>query len=160
MIALMIAAVVSNIPPALVPPPNATLALSLRGRGVQIYVCEARDTPGQFGWRLSAPQATLLDAEGHAAGRHFAGPTWQAVDGSQVVGQARAKVASPDPSAVDWLLLSAKAASGPGVFGRVTYVQRLNTQGGQPPAAGCDGTSLGNQVRKPYSAEYDFYTGS
>ena len=157
MIALMIAAV-SVVPPQLTAPSGSVLARSLRGRGVQVYACEARDGPGQYGWRLTGPEATLLDAQGHAAGRHFAGPTWRDEDGGEVVGQVQAQAASPDASAVDWLLLSAKSASGPGVFGRTTYVQRLDTSGGRPPAGGCDGARLGDQVRVPYSARYTFYT--
>ena len=51
-------------------------AIELRGTGAQVYTCEA--SPSGFGWRLKAPEATLLDDAGAKAGWHFAGPTWQA----------------------------------------------------------------------------------
>ena len=77
--------------------------------------------------------------------------------GGQVIGEVRAKAASPDASAIDWLLLSAKSANGAGVLGTVSYVQRLNTVGGQAPASDCSGANAGEETRVPYSAEYDFY---
>jgi hypothetical protein len=138
-------------------PDGMTLAQRAEGRGVQTYVCEGvADTPGRYAWRLLAPDATLTDADGKRIGRHFAGPTWQGVDGGQVVGQAKAKSPSPD-GAIDWLLVEAKSNSGPGLFGRVRYVQRLATKGGLAPTRPCTGDNLGDQVRTPYSAEYDFY---
>ncbi|MGC1300991.1 MAG: DUF3455 domain-containing protein [Caulobacteraceae bacterium] len=162
MIAALIAALAAAAPVApaeLAVPAGSALALRAEGRGVQIYVCEQHaDQPGQYGWRFVAPQATLLDADGKAIGRHYAGPTWQGADGGKVVGEMRAKMASPDASAIDWLLLSAKSATGgPSVIGRASYVQRLATVGGQSPASGCTGDNLGDQIRVPYSAEYDFY---
>ena len=36
----------------------------------------------------AAPDASLLDAKGQVIGKHFAGPSWQANDGSIVVGEA------------------------------------------------------------------------
>jgi hypothetical protein len=163
MIALLIAALAAAPPAApasLAVPAGATLALRAEGRGVQIYVCEQHpDQPQQFGWRLTGPQATLLDADGKAVGRHFAGPTWQGQDGGKVVGEVKAKAASPNGTAIDWLLLSAKSATGgPGVIGRASFIQRLSTIGGLPPTRVCSGDNLGDQVRVPYSAEYDFYT--
>ena len=162
MIATLIAALAATAPAApvqLAVPAGAVLALRAEGRGVQTYACEQpADSPGQYGWRFVAPQATLLDAGGKAIGRHYAGPTWEAADGGKVVGEVRAKAASPDAASIDWLLLSAKATSGPGLFARVVFVQRLNTVGGQAPTKTCNGDNLGDQIRVPYSAEYDFYT--
>ena len=100
-----------------------------------------------------------MPAQGRCDLRHYAGPTWQGLDGGKVTGEVLAKAASPDASAIDWLLLSAKTASGgPSVIGRASFIQRLATVGGQPPAGGCNGDNLGDQIRVPYSAEYDFYT--
>jgi hypothetical protein len=62
---------------------------------------------------------------------HFAGPTWQALDGSLVVGNA-AKATdfpAPDQDGVDWLLIPAQSTSGNGLFSKVTYIQRLYTTG-------------------------------
>lgn len=154
-----IAAVSAPIPPSLAVPATASLVLRAQGRGVQIYVCAARpDQSARYEWRFVAPQANLFSAEGARIGRHYAGPSWEGVDGGKVVGEVRAKAASPDASAIDWLLLSAKSANGAGVLGTVSYVQRLNTVGGQAPASDCSGANAGEETRVPYSAEYDFYT--
>ena len=44
---------------------------------------------------------------------------------------------------------------GPGIFARTTYIQRVNTVGGRAPSTA--GTSNGQIVRVPYTAEYYFY---
>ena len=63
--------------------------------------------------------------------------------------------ASPDPTAIDWLLLRAVETSGPGVFSPVTYIQRVNTTGGKAPTT--PGSFIGEVVDAPYTAEYYFY---
>ncbi len=90
---------------------------------------------------------------------HFGGPTWEALDGSSVVGDA-AKAQhfkAPDPDGVDWLLLPAKSNAGNGLFSQVTYIQRLFTDGGQAPAGGCDQAHEQSEVLVEYSAQYFFY---
>ena len=52
--------------------------------GVQIYSCNA--TAGGFAWAFVAPRANLYDDHGRLTMTHFGGPTWQARDGSSVVG--------------------------------------------------------------------------
>ena len=56
--------------------------IELRGTGAQVYTCEA--SPSGFAWRLKAPDAALMDGTGAEVGHHFAGPSWQASDGSTV----------------------------------------------------------------------------
>ena len=36
-------------------------------------------------------------------------------------------------------------------------IQRVNTKGGKPPAAGCDVDHVDKEVRSAYSADYNFY---
>ena len=74
----------------------------------------------------------------------------------KVVG-ARVAAATVDPTAIPWLLLSAKSTAGPGIFADVTYVQRVNTAGGLAPTTDCDADHLGQAVPVPYTAEYFFY---
>ena len=92
----------SPLPAELSPPAGATVAFELVAEGVQIYACEA----GSAGpaWTLKAPEAALAEPDGTPAGRHGAGPTWTAVDGSAVKG-VKVAAATPDPSAIPWLLL-------------------------------------------------------
>jgi len=69
----------------------------------------------------------------------------------------RASENSPDPSAISWLRLSAESNSGSGIFAKTVSIQRLGTNGGKPPADGCDSAHAGTQVRVPYTAQYYFY---
>jgi hypothetical protein len=75
--------------------------VAYQGTGVQIYQC------GPDGnWLFQAPRASLYDDEGNLVAEHLAGPTWQAADGSTVVGRVISKV-TPDATAIPWLLLEA-----------------------------------------------------
>ena len=65
-----------------------------------------------------------------------------------------------DPNGVDWLLLQAISNEGSGLFSKVTYIQRLYTDGGKPPAGGCDSAHNQEQVLVEYSAHYLFYVHS
>ena len=126
--------------------------------GVQIYRCRAnKDDSGHFEWQLKAPEADLFDKAGHRIGKHYAGPTWEGNDGSQVTGEVAARANSPDPNAIAWLLLSAKSTSGTGIFSSVRFIQRLHTAGGNAPAEGCNQASVDREVRVPYTADYWFY---
>lgn len=147
------------VPDAIKTPDGQTLSLKLVASGVQIYTCKpVADTAVHYQWALRAPQADLYDLAGRRMGRHFAGPTWEALDGSTVVGQVQAHADSPDPNAIPWLLLTATSRSSVGVFGAVQFVQRLNTVGGKAPADGCSAGTAGTEARIPYSAEYYFYS--
>ncbi len=147
-------------PPELQVPPNSSLVLKARGKGVQIYECQSKpDDAHAFAWKLKAPDADLFDDAGQKVAHHFAGPTWQASDGSSVFGSVMAKSDAPDPDAVPWLLLTT-VAKGPGLFARVMHVQRLDTSGGKAPASGCDAAKAKAkaETRVPYEATYYFYS--
>jgi len=106
-------------------------------------------------WVFTAPEATLYEQREEVAGTHYAGPTWEALDGSTVVA-ARAAAATPDPTAIPWLLLRAVSHGGAGTMSRVTYVQRVATTGGLAPSSGCDAAAVGTVSRVPYTATYCF----
>jgi hypothetical protein len=139
--------------PSVALPAGHGLAFALDATGVQIYTC-AQGASGPA-WTFTAPEAQLLDAPGRPAGTHFAGPTWRALDGSAVAG-ARVAGATPDPTAIPWLLLRATSHSGNGRMGDVTFVQRVATRGGVAPVGGCDAGHLGATARVPYDAVYCF----
>jgi hypothetical protein len=155
-----LAAVPPEAPDKLKPPAGQVLALEVQGVGVQIYVCGARkDDATKLEWTLKAPEADLFDAGGKRVGRHYGGPTWEAGDGSKVVGEVTARDDGPDTHAIPWLLLSAKSTSGSGLLSRTTSVQRLRTVGGKAPTDGCaQAADAGREVRIPYQAAYYFYT--
>jgi len=147
----------ADVPEALRAPAGERLVLRAHAQGAQIYVCAAA-TDGQPKWTLKAPDAELRDERGALIGHHFAGPTWTYRDGSEVTGKAVARVDSPSPDSVPWLLVTAVSHSGHGVLERVTGIQRIHTHGGQPPAAAqCDASRENAQARSPYSADYYFY---
>jgi len=149
-----------QVPENLQVPAGNEATFRARAAGVQIYVCNpSAADPTQFAWSFKAPEAKLLGARGRVVGVHYAGPTWES-ERSKVVGAMLQSAPSPDPDAIPWLLLQAKSTTGPGVFDRVTFVQRLRTGGGKAPATGCDAASVGRELRVPYTAEYVFYRGT
>jgi hypothetical protein len=136
-------------------PPGATLLLDAAAQGVQIYKCEP--ATGGYHWVFTAPDAALFDAAGRQIGTHFAGPTWQAEDGSKIVGEIVAQAPSLEPHAIPWLLLRVKARDGQGILSSVELVRRVDTQGGVAPATMCDATQAATQARMRYTARYLFY---
>ena len=128
--------------------------VAYQGKGEQIYQC------GPDGkWLLQAPRANLYDDEGNLVAEHFSGPTWQAADGSTVVGRVIFRSVTPDATAIPWLLLEAASNTGVGSFSRVKYIQRLNTVGGKAPSEPCEGSEL-LEVRLLGTLRFPFAEGS
>ena len=153
----------AQVPPPQVPdilkvPDGHKVILKALGKGVQIYGCKATAAdPGKFEWSFKAPEADLTNKHGKKIAKHYKGPTWEANDGSKVVGEKKTEIPAPRPGAVPWLLLEAKSNEGTGTFARVTYIQRVDTEGGVAPAAGCDQAHVNTEARVAYSANYYFY---
>jgi hypothetical protein len=145
-----------QVPQQLQPPANEQLLLQVHAKGDQVYTCKGDGA--QFTWTLKAPDAQLFDIKGKLFGKHFAGPSWEATDGSRVIGKAIANAPSPDPDSIPWLLVNIVTHDGTGVLSRATSIQRLNTKGGKPPASGCDASHSGQELRVPYTADYLFYS--
>jgi hypothetical protein len=152
---LSLSVAAQQIPQQIQPPAEEQLLLQVHAKGDQVYTCKSDGA--QFTWTLKAPDAQLFDKTGKPFGKHFAGPTWEANDGSRVVGKAVANVRSPDADSIPWLLINILSREGSGVLSHVTSIQRLNTKGGKPPASGCDASHLGQEARAPYRADYIFY---
>ena len=122
--------------------------------GAQVYACAATaDGPK---WQFVEPQAILYDDHARLIGIHFAGPTWQTLDGSQVKA-AKVDGVTVDPTAIPWLLLK-KTSTTPGRLAATTYIQRLNTRGGLEPAAStCSTATVGSARKVLYTADYRFW---
>jgi hypothetical protein len=124
--------------------------------GVQIYTCTT--VAGGFAWGPATPRADLFDDHGSVIVRHFGGPSWQAKDGSTVVGR-RDRTLSVDATSIPWLRLA--ASSSPGADGDrlagTTYIQRIATTGGLAPAAEQCNASTADAVPVPYTADYVFW---
>ena len=147
----------SDIPPSLQVPAGEKLILQAHATGWQIYTCGA-GPDGKPLWTLKAPDADLHDEKGAVIGHHAAGPSWKYKDGSQVIGKATAHADAPDTKSIPWLLVSAIGHSGDGLFAGVTHIQRVHTEGGQPPAASeCDPAKPSDAARSSYTADYYFY---
>ena len=146
---------VIEVPQALQPASNESLAMTVSARGVQIYECRARKDAGGYEWIFVAPEAVLFDGSGRPAGRHGAGPFWQAEDGSRTVGTVKARADAPVAGAIPWLLLTARNDGPAGSLSRITSIQRINTAGGVAPAGTC---TPGTPARIDYTADYRFFT--
>lgn len=144
-----------EVPKELQPPASEQLLLKVHAQGDQVYTCKGDGA--QFTWMLKAPDAQLFDKDGKLFGKHFAGPSWEANDGSRVTGKAVASAPSPDADSVPWLLLTVASRVGDGVLSHVNSIQRINTRGGKAPLSGCDAAHVGQEMRAPYSADYVFF---
>jgi hypothetical protein len=148
-----------QVPDKLKPRANESLAMIVPAKGVQIYECRARtDQVGGYAWAFVAPEADLFDARGNRIGRHYAGPHWEATDGSKILGTLKERADAPVADAIPWLLLAAKSVGSEGSFSKVTSIQRVNTVGGVAPKASCSQATAGTPARINYTADYYFFT--
>ena len=74
------------VPDKLKPGAGESLAMIVPAKGVQIYECRA-GKDGGYEWAFVAPEADLFDTRGNRIGRHYAGPHWEAADGSKILGE-------------------------------------------------------------------------
>ena len=138
-----------SVPDSLKPAAGESLALVVPAQGDQIYECRAGK------WAFVAPEAELFNRAGKKIGRHYAGPHWESLDGSRIVGAVKARADAPRAGDIPWLLLSAKSVGAEGAFSKVTSIQRVTTMGGSAPIEPC--SQDGRRVRVPYTADYYFY---
>jgi hypothetical protein len=132
-------------------PAGHKVAFVAYAEGVQVYRWNGA------AWSFVAPEAVLYSGDGEddeVVGIHYAGPTWESNSGGRVVAAVIDRC-TPDPDAIPWLLLGRVSSEGPGVFRRVTYIQRVYTVGGLAPAD--PGEFVGEEARVSYSAWYVFY---
>ena len=131
--------------------PGETVVLTAHAEGAQLYECKA-GADGKLAWAFREPIASLL-VDGKTVGRHFAGPTWEHIDGSSVTAKSAGSAPGATANDIPWLKLTVTASHGKGVLSGVTTVQRINTKGGKLDGA-CD--KAGTFKSAPYSAEYVF----
>jgi hypothetical protein len=128
-------------------------------KGVQIYECRVKkEQAGAYEWAFVAPEADLFDERGNRIGKHYAGPHWEAADGSKIMGVVKERADARSPDAIPWLLLAAKSVGPAGSFSRVTSIQRVNTEGGAAPKEGCSQAAVGTTTRVGYTADYYFFS--
>ena len=131
-------------------PEGNELAYRVYASGVQVYWWNG------ISWGFVGPIATLY-ANSRMTGKvgdHYGGPTWKSNSGSLVIGTNPIRC-TPDPDSIPWLRLEAYETDGSGIFNGVTYIQRLNTNGGKAPLE--PGSYDGERAEVPYTTEYYFY---
>jgi len=134
-------------------PSDREPVLQLFAQGVQIFRCEKRDAG--LAWMFRQPEAELLDGSGKVVARHGASFSFEHVDGSRLLSTVAAYDDAPKATDLRWLLLTTRSF-GKGAFEGVTHVQRVNTQGGMPPAR-CAANQLGQLLRVDFRSEFIFY---
>jgi hypothetical protein len=137
--------------PAAIDAPGQTAVATVHAEGAQVYECKA-DAQGKLTWQIREPIATLF-RDGRTIGRHYAGPTWEHMDGSMVVGKVIGIAAGATPRDIPWLRLDVVERRGNGTLSGVTTVQRINTKGGSAQGP-CD--NAGIYLSVPYAADYVF----
>jgi Protein of unknown function (DUF3455) len=148
--ALAPAPAVAQLPAAIDAPGQETVA-KFYATGAQVYECKAGND-GKLAWAFREPIATLL-LDGKTVGHHYAGPTWEHIDGSAVVGRAVGNAPGKTASDIPWLKLEVTAGRGVGILTSTTTVQRINTVGGVHSGA-CD--KAGTFHSAPYATDYVF----
>ena len=145
------------LPEAVRAPSGQKQLMATTGVGEITYECrEKKDMAGQHEWAFVAPVATLYGADRKVVGKYYAGPTWEAADGSKVTGKQLA-VAPASAGSIPLQLVKADPAMGTGAMTGVSYIQRLNTKGGVAPAMACDAMAKGKRQQVAYEADYVFY---
>jgi Protein of unknown function (DUF3455) len=148
----------TELPDAIATPADQKPAFTWHAVGVQIYECKLSDK-GAPAWAFVAPEADLTNDKDQKVGTHGAGPFWMANDGSKIVGAVKGRSPAANVQDIPWLLLTVQSSSGNGKMSSIKSVQRINTEGGQPPATGCSTQAdLGKRNQQGYSSDYVFLT--
>ncbi len=143
-------------PAAIAVPAGNKAVLTLVGAGDLTYECRAKADGSGHEWAFAGPNAVLYDTNRQPMGKYYGGPTWEANDGSKVTGKQLA-VSPGATGSIPLQLVQANPATGSGAMTGVTYIQRVNTQGGVAPKDACAMANMGAKQTVKYQADYVFY---
>ena len=147
----------SVLPAAIVAPTDQKIAFTWQALGTQIYECKMNDK-AEPAWFFIAPEAVLMNAKNEKVGSHGAGPHWMALDGSRIAGAVKGRAPGASAQDIPLLLLEVQSSSGQGKMSGIKSIQRINTEGGQSPAAGCSSAAdLGKRSAQGYTSDYVFW---
>ena len=147
-----------DAPAAVTVPAGHRVAMMTTGMGELTYECRAKaGATDAWEWVFTGPDAMLYDMNKKMVGKYYAGPTWEAADGSKVGGKQLAVAPSPNAGAIPLQLVQAGPAMGSGAMSGVSYIQRLNTMGGVAPMDACGAGMTGMKKTVKYQADYVFY---
>lgn len=148
----------ATLPDAVKVPAGHAVMLETAAAGDITYECRAKTgMPGQFEWVFVGPDAGMKNRAGQVIGRYYGPPaTWESQDGSKVTG-AQVAVAPASAGSIPMQLVKANPATGSGAMQGVSYIQRVNTQGGVAPATPCAASGMGQKQVVKYQADYIFW---
>jgi hypothetical protein len=140
-------------------PAGNVVALETTGVGVLNYECRANAAAtGANGWALATPKAELIDRTGKAVGTYSGPPAmWTHTDGSTVVGTQIAIAPSTGGNNIPTQLSKGTPGAMAGAMQNITFIQRLNTKGGQDISKACGPADVGDKITIPYQADYIFW---
>lgn len=149
------------LPVAMQVPAGHHVGLETRAAGDITYQCRAKkDMAGQHEWVFVGPDAGLKDRSGQRVGKYYGPPaTWESNDGSKITGTQLA-VAPNGADNIPLQLVKANPAMGQGMMQGVSYIQRVNTQGGIAHKAACFSENVGQSLIISYTADYIFWRAS
>jgi hypothetical protein len=143
------------IPAALQVPEGNVFLFTLFGKGVLTFACPAT------AMSIESPMIILMNQLGApSSGTHYAinnGLYWENLTGNSVLATPLVKIPSPiNPNMnAPWVLLKAQAHIGIGQFNRVTFIQRVFTNGGLPVPGNCQNGQT--EQSAPFTTQYLFY---
>ena len=148
----------SALPDAVKVPGGHRVVMETAAAGDITYQCRAKkDIEGQFEWVFIGPNAGLKDRGGKVVGRYYGPPaTWESTDGSKVTG-AQLAISPAESGSIPFQLVKANPAMGMGRMQGVSYIQRVNTQGGVAPASMCSTGNVDQKQVVRYRADYIFW---
>ena len=140
-------------------PAGNVVALETTGVGVLNYECRNNvAATGQMGWTLITPKADLIDRTGKTIGTYSGPPaTWTHNDGSTVIGTQMAIAPTTGGNNISVQLSRGAPGMNAGAMQGVTYIQRINTKGGQDLSKACGPADVGDKLTLPYQADYIFW---
>ena len=140
-------------------PAGNVVALETTGVGVLNYECRPNvAASGQMGWTLVSPKADLIDRTGKTIGTYGGPPaTWTHNDGSTVIGTQVAIAPTTGGNNIAVQLSKGAPGMNAGAMQNVTYIQRINTKGGQDLSKACGPSDVGDKLTLPYQADYIFW---
>ena len=135
-----------------------SVVLEALAKGTITYACRKEKEPlTTYKWIVVGEQAVLSDNEGKEIGTYSGPPARWSVDDKSFVNGSQVAVSPNGAKNIPFQLVKSDVAGGQGLLTAVSYVQRVNTQGGVAPSKKCSANNQGDKVEVDYNAEYRFW---
>lgn len=145
----------TTLPAEIQVPAGNELAMITHAQGNITWICV--NDGGKIGWKFAGPRAILSDIQGQAKISYFGPPaTWESFDGSSITGKQLATSPSQSGS-IPMQLVQANPSARVGELSGVTYIQRINLNGGKAPQQVCAQDMIGHTRVVKYSGDYLFW---